>query len=229
MKTIGLIGGTSWTSTIEYYRILNQEVARRLGGLHCARMVIFNVEFAELEGAMHSGRWDDAAAILSGAAGKLHAAGADAILMCSNLIHRMADKVEAAVPMPLLHLGDALAAEVKARGYKKVALLGAWHTMNEDFYRSRIAAKSGAEVLIPNDEDCRYIDTAIFSRMCRDIYTEDDRARFISIIAELKARGAEGVLLACTELPVLLQDAPLPLLSSIDLHCRYAIDWAMAA
>lgn len=229
MKTIGLIGGTSWTSTIEYYRILNQEVARRLGGLHCARMVIFNVEFAELEGAMHSGRWDDAAAILSGAAGKLHAAGADAILMCSNLIHRMADKVEAAVPTPLLHLGDALAAEVKARGYKKVALLGAWHTMNEDFYRSRIAAKSGAEVLIPNDEDCRYIDTAIFSRMCRDIYTEDDRARFLSIIADLKARGAEGVLLACTELPVLLQDAPLPLLSSIDLHCRYAIDWAMAA
>jgi aspartate racemase len=229
MKTIGLIGGTSWTSTIEYYRILNEDVARRLGGLHCARLVIFNVEFAELEEAMHSGRWDDAAKILQHAAGSLHRAGADAIVMCSNLIHRMADKVEASVPAPLLHLGDALATEVKARSYKKVALLGAWQTMTEDFYRCRIAEKSGADVLIPDDEECRYIDTAIFSRMCRDIYTDDDRARFISIIADLKARGAEGVLLACTELPVLLQDAPLPLLSSIDLHCRYAIDWAMAA
>lgn len=178
---------------------------------------------------MHSGRWDDAAAILKNAAGRLHAAGADAILMCSNLIHRMADTVEASVPVPLLHLGDALAAEVKTRGYKKVALLGAWHTMNEDFYRSRIAAKSGAEVLIPSDEDCRYIDTAIFSRMCRDVYTDEDRARFIAIIEDLKARGAEGVLLACTELPVLLSTAPLPLLSSIDVHCLYAVDWAMAA
>ena len=139
MKTIGLIGGTSWTSTIEYYRILNQDVAQRLGGLHCAQVVIYNVEFADLEGAMHSGRWDDAAQILQHAAGSLHRAGADAIVMCSNLIHRMADKVQASVPAPLLHLGDALATEVKARGYKKVALLGAWHTMNEDFYRGRIA------------------------------------------------------------------------------------------
>jgi aspartate racemase len=229
MKTIGLIGGTSWTSTIEYYRLLNEEVAQRLGGLHCARMVIYNVEFADLEGAMHSGRWDDAAAILSGAADKLQAAGAEAIVMCSNLIHRMADKVEATVPLPLLHLGDALAAEVKTRGYKKVALLGAWQTMQEDFYRSRITAKSGAEVLIPGDGDCRYIDTAIFSRMCRNVYTGEDRARFIAIIADLKAQGAEAVLLACTELPVLLSEAPLPLLSSIEMHCHYAVDWALAA
>jgi aspartate racemase len=229
MKTIGLIGGTSWTSTIEYYRILNQEVAQRLGGLHCAQMVIYNVEFADLEGAMHSGRWDDAAAILSGAATKLQAAGAEAILMCSNLIHRMADTVQNSVPVPLLHLGDALAYEVKQRGYKKVALLGAWHTMNEDFYRGRIAEKSGTEVLIPSEDECRYIDTAIFSRMCRDVYTDEDRAAFIAIINKLKQRGAESVLLACTELPVLLTEAPLPLLSSIDLHCRYAINWAMAA
>lgn len=229
MKTIGLIGGTSWTSTIEYYRVLNQEVARRLGGLNCCKMVIYNVQFAELEGAMHSDRWDDAAAILCDAATRLSASGADAVLMCSNLIHRMYDKVQGAVDVPVLHLGDALAAEIKRRGYKKAALLGARHTMQENFYRGRIAEKSGAEILIPTDAECRYIDTAIFSRMCANIYTEEDRAEFLAIIGRLKDQGAEAVLLACTELPVLLTQSPLPLLSSIDLHCLYAVDWAMAA
>ncbi|GAA0533142.1 aspartate racemase [Rhizomicrobium palustre] len=229
MKTIGLIGGTSWTSTIEYYRVLNEEVARRLGGLNCCQMVIYNVQFSELEGAMHSGRWDDAANILSTAAGKLQAAGADAVVMCSNLIHRMYDQVQGAVEVPVLHLGDALAADIKAKGYKKVALLGARHTMQETFYRGRIAEKSGAEILIPNDADCQYIDTAIFSRMCANVYLDEDRARFLSIIAELQAQGAEAVILGCTELPVLLPETPIPQLSSIDLHCLYAVNWAMAA
>jgi aspartate racemase len=229
MKTIGLIGGTSWTSTIEYYRLLNEEAARRLGGLHSSRLVIFNVEFAELEGAMHAGRWDAAAAILCAAAGRLQSAGADGFLMCSNLIHRMAGQVAASVSIPLLHLGDALAAEIKARGCKKVALLGAKPTMEEDFYRGRIAARSGAEILTPEAPERSYIDGAIFGRMCRNIYTEEDRSRFLAIIAELKDQGAEAVILGCTELPVLLSEASLPLLSSIDLHCRYAADWAMAA
>lgn len=229
MKTIGLIGGTSWTSTIEYYRVLNEEVARRLGGLNCCKMVIYNVQFAELEGAMHSDRWDDAAEILQDAAKRLRASGADAVVMCSNLIHRMYDKVQGAVDVPVLHLGDALAADIKAKGYKKVALLGARHTMQETFYRGRIAEKSGAEILIPNDDDCRYIDEAIFSRMCANRYTDEDRARFLNIIEELKAQGAEAVILGCTELPVLLPKTPIPQLSSIDLHCTYAVDWAMAA
>lgn len=228
MKTIGLIGGTSWTSTIEYYRVLNEEVARRLGGLHSCRMVIFNVEFAELEGAMHSGRWDVAADILSHAAQSLHASGAEAVLMCSNLIHRMYDRVQAAVPVPVLHLGDALAAEIKTQGYKKVALLGARHTMQESFYRGRIAEKSGAEILIPDDTECTMIDTAIFSRMCCNHYTDEDRAAFLAVITKLKAQGAEAVILGCTELPVLLPQTPLPQLSSIDLHCLYAVNWAMA-
>ncbi len=229
MKTIGLIGGTSWTSTIEYYRVLNEEVARRLGGLNCCKMVIYNVQFAELEGAMHAGRWNDAAAILSDAAKRLHTSGAEAVLMCSNLIHRMYDKVQAAVPVPVLHLGDALAAEIKAKGYRKVALLGARETMQEPFYRGRIAEKSGADILIPNEEECSYIDTAIFSRMCCNHYTEEDRAAFVAIIERLKAEGAEAVILGCTELPVLLPQTPLPEISSTALHCLYAVDWAMAA
>lgn len=229
MKTIGLIGGTSWTSTIEYYRVLNEEVGRRLGGLNCCKMVIYNVQFSELECAMHSGRWDDAAAILSDAAKRLSVSGAEAVLMCSNLIHRMYDTVQSAVDVPVLHLGDALAAEIKRRGYKKAALLGARHTMQEDFYRCRIAEKSGAEILIPDDADCRYIDTAIFSRMCANIYTDEDRQAFLGIIEKLKGEGAEAVLLACTELPVLLTETPLPIISSVDQHCLYAVDWAMAA
>lgn len=229
MKTIGLIGGTSWTSTIEYYRVLNQEVARRLGGLHSCRMVIFNVEFAELEGAMHSGRWGDAANILSHAAESLHASGAEAVLMCSNLIHRMYDQVQSAVPVPVLHLGDALAAEIKTKGYRKVALLGARHTMQESFYRNRISEKSGAEILIPGEAECVYIDTAIFGRMCCNTYTEEDRNTFLAIIARLQDQGAEAVILGCTELPVLLPETPIPQLSSIDLHCLYAVNWAMAA
>ena len=229
MKTIGLIGGTSWTSTIEYYRVLNQEVAKRLGGLNCCKMVIYNVQFAELEGAMHADRWDDAAEILRDAARRLHASGADGVLMCSNLIHRMYDHVQAAVPVPVLHLGDALAAEIRAKDYKKVALLGARHTMQESFYRGRIAEKSGAEILIPNDDECRYIDTAIFSRMCANVYTDEDRAAFLTIIGRLQAQGAEAVILGCTELPVLLPQTPIPQLSSTDLHCLYAVDWAMAA
>jgi len=229
MKTIGLIGGTSWTSTIEYYRVLNEEVAKRLGGLNCCKMVIYNVQFAELEGAMHTDRWDDAAEILRDAAKHLHASGAEAVLMCSNLIHRMYDRVQAAVPVPVLHLGDALAAEIRHKGYRKVALLGARHTMQESFYRGRIAEKSGADILIPGDTDCRAIDTAIFSRMCANRYTEEDRAAFLAIIEDLKDQGAEAVILGCTELPVLLPKTPIPQLSSIDLHCLYAVDWALAA
>jgi aspartate racemase len=227
MKTIGLIGGTSWTSTIEYYRILNQETAKRLGGLHSARLLMVNLDFAELEAAMHSGRWDEAGEILAGAAKRLAAGGADGFMLCSNLVHRMADKVQSAVPVPFLHICDAIGAEIEARAMDCVALLGARETMEEEFYRVRIAQRSGARVLIPEPAERDYINETIFTRLCADIYTAEDRARFVAIIERLKAQGAKGVILGCTELPMLLPEAPLPRLDSVALHCAHALSWAL--
>jgi aspartate racemase len=228
LKTIGLIGGTSWTSTIEYYRYINEAVAERLGGLHSAKMVLANVEFYFLEDAMQNNRWDVAASILKREAKHLHAAGVDCILMCSNLIHKMFDEVQASVPVPLLHIADALAEEIKVRQFKSVALLGAKPTMEDSFYAKRIHAKSGARVLVPSQEDRDYIHTAIFDRMCCNVYTDGDRERFNRIIDGLKKQGAEGIILGCTELPILLTESSLPLLSSTLVHCMRAVDWALA-
>jgi len=227
MKIIGLIGGTSWTSTLDYYRFINQETAHRLGGLRSAKLVLASIDFAELEGAMHSGRWDDAAEILAGEAKRLEKAGAEGILLCSNLIHKLFDKVQGTTRLPMIHIADSVAEEICVRGYKTVALLGAKPTMEESFYAKRIEDKSGAKVLVPSAEDRAYIDSAIFERMCRDIFTEDDRTRFHKIIDGLKEQGAEAIILGCTELPILLKDASLPLLNSTELHSKKAVRWAL--
>ncbi|MDD3029258.1 MAG: amino acid racemase [Alphaproteobacteria bacterium] len=226
MKTLGLIGGTSWTSTIDYYRYLNEETARRLGGLHSARLVLTSLDFADVAAAMHSGRWDDAAAILRKETQRLDAAGVDGILLCSNLLHKFYDDVCASTDRPVLHIGDALAESIKARRYTCVALLGAQPTMEEPFYRRRIQEKSGASVLTPPRADREFIDTAIFDRMCKNIYTEADRTEIKRIVSGLKLVGAEAVILGCTELPVLLKEAALPLLDSTLLHSRKAAAWA---
>lgn len=228
MKTIGLIGGTSWSSTVEYYRYINQAVADRLGGLHSARIVLANVEFHFLEEAMHNNRWDVASSILKDEAARLVAAGVDGIVMCSNLIHKMFDEVQASVPVPLLHIADALAEEILARECRRVALIGAKATMEDSFYSQRIEGRSGARVLIPAGADRQYINTAIFGRMCCNIYTDSDRARFNEIIDGLKKQGAEAVILGCTELPVLLNDSSLPLLNSTLVHSMHAVEWAFA-
>jgi len=228
LKTLGLIGGTSWSSTIEYYRYINQAVADRLGGLHSARIVLANVEFHFLEEAMHNNRWDVASSILKDEAARLVAAGVDGIVMCSNLIHKMFDEVQASVTVPLLHIADALAEEILAREYRCVALLGAKTTMEDSFYSQRIEERSGARVLIPAATDRQYIDTAIFGRMCCNIYTDSDRARFNEIILGLNRQGAEGVILGCTELPVLLTESSLPLLNSTLVHSLRAVEWAFA-
>lgn len=228
MKILGLIGGTSWTSTIEYYRYINEAVAKKLGGLHCAKMVLANLDFYFLEEAMRNDRWDVAASILREEAVRLNAAGVDGILMCSNLVHKVFDEVQASVPVSLLHIGDALAGEITARQYKSVALLGTRPIMEESFYAERIHARSGARVLLPSREDRDYINSAIFGRMCLNVYTDDDRTRFNHIIDGLKEQGAEGAILGCTELPVLLAEASLPLLNSTLIHSLRAVEWALA-
>ncbi len=191
-------------------------------------MVLANVEFHYLEEAMRNNKWDVAASILKREAVCLCAAGVDCILMCSNLIHKMFDEVQASVPVPLHHIADALAEEVKARQYKSAALLGAKPTMEDSFYATRIHTMSGARVLVPSPDDRDYIHTAIFGRMCCNVFTDDDRARFSDIIDELKKRDAEGVILGCTELPILLTESSLPLLNSTLVHCKRAVDWALA-
>ncbi len=229
MKTLGLLGGTSWTSTVEYYRFLNEEVAARLGGLHSAKLMLASIDFAELEQAMRADDRPGAEAILMGAARQLERAGADGVMLCSNLIHRYHDAVAGALSIPILHIGDAVAEAVRDAGYAAVALLGARPLMEEAFYRDRIQDKAGVTVLTPDQPDREYINAAIFERMCRNVYTDDDRARFVAILEGLKARGAQAALLCCTELPILLPQGPLPLLSSTLVHSRYGANWALSA
>lgn len=229
MKTLGLLGGTSWTSTVDYYRFLNEEVAARLGGLHSARLVLASIDFAELEQAMRADDRPGAQRILADAARQLERAGAQALMLCSNLIHRYHDAVAEAIAVPILHIGDAVAEAVKAAGYAAVALLGARPLMEEAFYRDRIREKAGVEVLTPDQPDRDYIHAAIFERLCRNVYTDDDRAKFVAILEGLKARGAQVALLCCTELPILLPKGPLPLLSSTLVHSRYGANWALSA
>lgn len=227
MKTIGLIGGTSWLSTVDYYRFINEETARRLGGLHSAKLVLASIDFAELAAAMQAGDWDAAGDLLGRAAESLHRAGVDGILLCSNLIHKVHDAVAARVSVPFLHIGDALAAAVTAGGYSVAALLGTRPIMEEGFYRERIAARSGARIIVPEEKDRAYIDNAIFARMCRNQFTDEDRAALNRIIGELGRQGAQCVILGCTELPVLLTTSSLPLLSSTRVHSLYAVDWSL--
>ena len=229
MKTLGLIGGTSWTSTVEYYRYINEEVGRRCGGLHSAKLVLASIDFAELAEAMRNDAPRTAERILLHAAGQLTRACVDGIVLCSNLIHRYIPALEAAVNVPILHICDALSEAVRQQGYATVALLGTRPTMEEEFYRARIRKQCGVDILIPDEADRDYIHAAIFERMCRNVYTDEDRARFSDIIDGLKAQGAQGVLLACTELPVLLAGASLPLFDSTAIHSRYAVSWALEA
>ncbi len=225
MKTLGLIGGTSWTSTVEYYRTLNRAAAKRYGGLHSAKLLLASIDLAELEPLMHTARWDEGAQILTEAGRRVQAGGADCCMICSNLTHRMFDIVEAALSIPMFHICDAIGAGIKARGYSRVALIGARETMEEEFYRSRLSRH--CSIVIPTEDERACIDGIIFERLCRDVYLDEDRKTIARIVERLKQEGAEAVVLGCTELPHLLAELPLPRLDSVALHCAYAADWAM--
>jgi aspartate racemase len=229
MKTLGLLGGTSWTSTVEYYRLINETVATRLGGLHSAKLVLASIDFADLELAMRLDDRPQAESILIGAAGQLARAGADGIMLCSNLIHRYYEAVAASVDVPCLHIGDAIAAELRRCGYATAALLGTRPLMEEAFFSDRIRQQADVTILTPEAPDRQELHTAIFERMCRNIYTDQDRARLTAMIQAMQAEGAQCALLCCTELPILLPQGPLPLVSSTLVHSRYGVDWALGA
>lgn len=230
MKTLGLIGGMSWESTIPYYRIVNERMRERLGGLHSAKLVLHSVDFAEIEAMQHRGEWETAGAVLAEAARGLQAAGAEAVVICTNTMHRVAPQVQAAVDLPLLHIADATAARIRAAGLTRVALLGTRFTMEQAFYRDRIAA-AGIEVLTPDAAQRDRVHRVIYDELCLGRILDASRDDYRAIIADLVGRGAQGVILGCTEIGLLVGagDAVVPLFDTARIHAEAAADWALSA
>ncbi|WP_327683533.1 aspartate/glutamate racemase family protein [Streptomyces sp. NBC_00467] len=228
MRTIGLIGGMSWESSAEYYRLLNEFVRERLGGLHSARCVLHSVDFADIEELQAAGEWERAGEILADAAKGLEAAGAELLLICTNTMHKVAGQVEAAVSVPLLHLGDATADAVRSAGIGRVGLLGTAFTMEQDFYRDRLAGH-GLDVIVPDAEGCALVHRVIYEELCLGVVREESRTAYQEVIAALVAAGAEGVILGCTEIELLIGagDSPVPVFPTTRLHAQAAVDAAL--
>jgi amino-acid racemase len=229
MKTIGLIGGMSWESTLSYYRIINQTVNERLGGLHSARMVLYSVEFDEIHRLQNAGEWQEAGAVLVRAARALQAAGADFLVLCTNTMHKVADVIERSVDLPLLHIADATARRVSETGVQKVGLLGTRFTMRESFYRSVLRDRHGLQVIVPGPADIDVVDKAIFEELCHGRVLAPSAQRFQEIIRGLVSAGAEGVILGCTEISMLVgpADASVPVFDTMAIHATAAADLAL--
>lgn len=229
MKTIGLLGGMSWQSTVHYYRIINEEVASRLGGLHSAKLVMSSIDFAEMEILQHTGRWDEAGNVLATQAVGMHQAGADFVLICANTMHKVADKVEEVSGLPVLHIADATAAAVKKAGVKKVGLLGTRYTMEEDFYRVRLAEKHNLHVTIPEKDDREMINRVIYDELCQGIVRAESKQAYMRVIKDMASSGVEGIILGCTEIEMLVtpEDFQLPLFPTTLIHSVAAVDRAL--
>ena len=228
MKTIGLIGGMSWESTIPYYKVINEYVGKELGGFHSAKILLYSVDFAELEENMSKGKWDRNASLLSEAAIRLEKAGADVILICTNTMHKLFYDVQERVSVPLIHIALATADALEKDGIKKVALLGTKYTMTEDFYKERLKER-GFEVLIPEEEDMQIVHDVIFDELCHGIIKEESRKEYARIIAALKGKGAEAVILGCTEIGLLItpEDSVLPAYDTTLIHAESAARYAL--
>ena len=229
VKTIGLIGGMSWESTVSYYRGLNEAVRDRLGGLHSAKLVLVSVDFADIEVLQHRGDWDAAARILGAAAESLQNAGADFMLLCTNTMHKVAPQLERAVQLPLLHIADATATKLHEDGVARVALLGTRFTMEQPFYRERLE-RAGLEVLVPEPDERLRIHDVIYDELCRGIIEPDSRRAYLDIISSLAERGAQAVILGCTEIGLLVHptDTHVPLYDTTSIHVDQAIELALA-
>jgi aspartate racemase len=229
MKTIGLIGGMSWESTVEYYRIINQEVGRRVGGLHSAKILMYSVDFGELEPLMREGRWEEIGGHVAAIAKTLEKGGAHVILLCTNTVHKVASQIESATKVPFIHIADAAGEEISRKGLKKVGLLGTRYTMEGDFYRNRLTEKFGLSVIIPPDEKRGIVNDVIFNELCKGVINRSSRDQFKVVINELVALGAEGIILGCTEIPMLIKetDCPVPLLDTTSIHAVRAVDYAL--
>ncbi len=230
MKTIGLIGGMSWESTIPYYRLINEVVRERLGGLHSARIILYSVDFHEIERLQETGEWETAGALLAGIAQTLESGGADFLVLCTNTLHKVAAMIESAVRIPLLHIADPSAEAIKAAGFSTVGLLGTRFTMEEAFYRDRLHKTHGLRVIVPDREDREIVHRVIFEELCRGHLAASSRQQYREIIGKLVDQGAEAVILGCTEISLLVEasDASVPLFDTTRLHALAAAEWALA-
>jgi aspartate racemase len=230
VKTIGLIGGMSWESSIEYYRLINEAARRRLGGLHSARSVMVSLDFAELEILQRSGRWDEAGDMLVAAARQVEAGGADFLVICSNTMHCVAGRVEATVPLPLLHIADATAQRIAAQGLKRVGLLGTRFTMEQDFLKGRLAQRHGLEVLIPPEPAREGIHRVIYEELVIGRIEPSSKAAYLEVMDDLARRGAQGIILGCTEIGLLVSqdDTTLPVFDTTCIHAEAAVAMALA-
>ena len=234
-RVLGLIGGLSWESSAEYYRILNEIMRERLGPLHSARCLMWSFDFAEIEALQHAGRWDEAAALMVDAARRLERGGADLLLICSNTMHRMADAVAAAVTIPLLHIADPTAERIRARGLQRVGLLATAFTMEQDFYKGRLKDRFGFEVLVPDAADRALVHRIIYDELVQGRVEAASREAYRTVIARLVERGVDAVILGCTEIVLLVreEDSPVPLFDTTRIHVEAAaeqvLSWSAAA
>jgi len=231
MRQLGILGGMSWESTASYYRLLNQGVRERLGGLHSAPVLLHSVDFAEIAELQRRGDWQTAATLLASAAFGLQQAGATALLLATNTMHKVAPALEAALDIPLLHIADAVGLTLQRQGIKRAALLGTRFTMQEDFYRQRLAERFAIEVIIPTPAQMTEIDRVIFAELCQGQFLEPARDFYLECLRELQAQGAEVAILGCTEIGLLLDDldAPLPLLDSTNVHVAMGLEWMLGS
>jgi aspartate racemase len=231
LKTLGLIGGMSWESTVLYYREINQAVKAQLGGLHSAKLILYSVDFAEVEHLQATGQWDAAGALLADVAQKLEAAGADALVLCTNTMHKVANAITGAVNIPLLHIADPTAVAIQEHGFTTVGLLGTRFTMEQDFYRSRLEKDHGLTVLTPPPEDRDLVHQIIYQELCLGQVLDASRDTYLRVIRDLQTQGAQAIILGCTEIGLLVKqhDCTLPLFDTTELHARSAADWALAA
>ncbi|SNS33745.1 aspartate/glutamate racemase family protein [Pseudomonas segetis] len=229
MRQLGILGGMSWESTSSYYRLLNQGVRQRLGGLHSAPLLLHSVDFAQIAALQQQGDWDAAGQVLAEIAQRLEGAGATALLLATNTMHKVAPAIEAAVDIPLLHIGDAVGQALQQRGIKRAALLGTRFTMLEDFYRQRLAERFAIEVLIPLEDQVEEVDRVIFAELCQGRFETASRDYYLKCMAQLRERGAEVAILGCTEIGLLLDgsQATLEMLDSTELHVEMGLDWLL--
>lgn len=223
MKTIGLIGGMSWESTVTYYQIINETIKKELGGLHSAKILLYSVDFAEIEECQASGDWVRSAALLSEAAMNLEKAGADFIVICTNTMHKVVPQIQKQIGVPIIHIADATADVLIEKGIKKVALLGTKYTMTQDFYKDRLISR-GITVLIPDEKDVELVNKVIYEELCLGVISDASRAEYQRIISSMKTREAEGVILGCTEIGLLISQANsvLPVFDTTQIHAQKA-------
>ena len=229
MKTIGLLGGMSWESSIEYYRIINQETKRKLGDLHSAKSLMYSVDFAEIEALQHKGDWAELTKQMINAAQNIENGGADFLVICTNTMHKMADKMQRKLEIPIFHIADATANTIKKAGINKIGLLGTKFTMEEDFYKGRLIAKHGLDVIVPSLEDRNIIHQIIYDELVIGKISPKSKAKYLAIINKLKTQGAEGIILGCTEIGLLIKqdDSELPVFDTTLIHALAAVEYAL--